>query len=504
MGLARRAYTFRQSVENIFIFGRRRNHILPTVLLGFSFALLALSGCGQSAQPTTPTAAPQVNSYFGGPFSVSGSALPQSSSTFNHSANQVSISAFISTQTAQVPTEIMNGTFGSAATGFLKITENFASTGSGVLAAENPPVTGAWALEIPGAGILANFLSLHSASIGSTISAGPSAMAENTACPDFSTQTPFLYVTTPKTSLTGDTADYGIVNIETQGSAVTFSATPYLVGAVARPATTVTGGCSITSLGAVTAYPLNSFGSAANVELISIGASSFLVSSNASSSQGGPGAFGGGTGVIGAVKPSAAVDVSSVVAAKYNGFFYAPANHIVENYDVTTLASSFGDDVATSLACSTLQSSLMANNGQGAGTVPVLPSANTIYGGEYITGMGSSAVNDPTGAIGSENCDVAIDLGIQDSTNNGLFPKATMFIGSNVPPFSTTNPWNCPSTGVACAVSFPATAVVSQVKGQYVIFLVASATSTPAAQLPDASNISQVQPLGIYLFQRGQ
>ncbi len=163
MGLARRAYTFRQSVENIFSFGRRRSDILPTVLLGFFFVLLALSGCGQSAQPRTPTAAPQVNSYFGGPFSVSGSALPQSSSTFNHSENQVSISAFISTQTAQVPTEIMNGTYGSAATGFLKITENFASTGSGVLVAENPPIPGAWALEIPGAGILANFLSLHAA-----------------------------------------------------------------------------------------------------------------------------------------------------------------------------------------------------------------------------------------------------------------------------------------------------------------------------------------------------
>ncbi len=329
-------------------------------------------------------------------------------------------------------------------------------------------------------------------------------MAENSACPNFSTQTPFLYVTMPKTSLTGDTADYGIVNIQTQGSAVTFSATPYLVGAVARPATTVTGGCSISNLGALTAYPLNSFGTPSNLELISIGASSFLVSSNASSSQGGPGAFGGGTGVIGVMKPSAAVDIGSVVAAKYNGFFYAPLNRVTANYDITVLASSFGDDAATSLACSTLQSALMANNGQGARTVPILPSANTIYGGEFLAGTGSNAVNDPTGAIGSENCDVAIDLGIQDSTNNGLFPNSTLFIGSNYPHSSDASPWNCPSTGAACAVSFPAAAVVGQVQGQYVIFVAASATSSPPAQLPDASNISQSQPVGIYLFQRAQ
>jgi hypothetical protein len=504
MGLARRAYIFRQSVENIFSFGRRRNHILPTVLLGFSCVLLALSGCGQSAQPTTPTSAPQVYSYFGGPFSVSGSALPQSSSAFNHSANQVNISAFISTQTAQVPTEIMNGTFGSTATGFLRITENFASTGSGVLAAENPPVTGAWALEIPGAGVLANFLSLHAAGNGPSVSAGPSAMAANASCPNFSTQTPFIYVTVPRSSLTGDTADYGIVNIGVQGAAVTLTATPFLIGSVARPATTVTGGCSISNLGALTAYPLNSFGTPSNLELISIGASNLLVSSSANSGQGGPGAFGGGSGVIGVAKPSAAVDISSVTAAKYNGFFYAPLNRVTENYDITVLASSFGDDAATSLACSTLQSSLMANNGQGARTVPVLPSANTIYGGEFLTGTGSGAVNDPTGAIGSENCDVAIDLGIQDSANNGLFPNATLFVGSNYPPFSAANPWKCPSTGAACAVSFPSTAVVGKVQGQYVIFVIASAASSPSAQLPDTSNISQSQPVGIYLFQRAQ
>jgi hypothetical protein len=398
----------------------------------------------------------------------------------------------------------MNGTFVSADTGFLNVTENFATGGSGIISAENPPITGAWAVEIPGAGVLANFLSLHSAGSGLSVSAAPAAMAENTACPNFSSQAPFLYVTVPKMSLTGDTADYGGVKISVQGSAVTFNAMPFLIGPVSQASSTVTGGCSITNLGSLTAYPLNSFGAPSNLELISIGGSGLLVSSFTSGSSSAAGAFGGGTGVIGVAEPSAPVDLSAVVGAKYNGFIYAPLNTAPATFDITVLASAFGDDTATSQACSALQSSLMANNGQGAKTVPALPSANSIYGGEFLTITGTGAVNDPTGASGTENCDVAIDLGTQDSTNNGLFPNATLFIGSTYPPFSAANPWNCPSTGSACAVSFPAAAVVGKVQGQYVIFLVASAVSTPAAQLPQASGNPQPQPVGIYLFQKAQ
>src|SRR5262249_52345091 len=154
---------------------------------------------------------------------------------------------------------------------------------------------------------------------------------------------------------------------------------------------------------------------------------------------GGTGAFGGASGVIGAAAPSSPVDVKAVVGAKYNGFFYAPLNAARQSYDVTVLASAFGDDAAASSACSGLQTSLMANNGQGAKTVAALPSSNTLYGGEFLTVTSSGAVNDPTVQSGSENCDVAIDLGVQDSSTNGLFPNATVFIGSSYPPFSASN-----------------------------------------------------------------
>ena len=173
-------------------------------------------------------------------------------------------------------------------------------------------------------------------------------------------------------------------------------------------------------------------------------------------------------------------------------------------YDITELASAFGDNTATSAACSTLQSSLVANNGQGASSVATLPSANSLYGGEFLTTSGTGTANDPTGTNGSEDCDVVIDLGVQDSANNGLFPNATVFIGSNYPPFSASEPWNCFGTTLVCAVSFPAAAVVGQVQGQYVIFVVASAASTPAAQLPNNLGSPIAQPVGIYLFQKSQ
>jgi hypothetical protein len=193
------------------------------------------------------------------------------------------------------------------------------------------------------------------------------------------------------------------------------------------------------------------------------------------------------------------VDVNAVVSAHYNGFLYAPQNRVSGTYDITVLASAFGNHTATSQSCSALESSLAANNGQGAGTVPALPSPNSLYGGEFLTTTSTGAVNDPSGTNGSENCDVVIDLGVQSDLSNGIFPNATVFIGSTFPPFSASNPWTC---GGMCAVSFPAAAVVGSVQGSYVIFVTASAFSSPSARLPDNFGGSPAQPVGIYLFQK--
>ena len=480
---------------------RRRGRTRSAVSAALCCLVAGLTGCGQTAKVVTSSSAGQVDSYFGGPFPVSGSNLGRSTSSFDHTTQQISVSALLSTQTAQVPTVVLAGGFQSAASGFLSVTENFATTGAGTLMAENPPITGAWAVEIPGAGALANLLALSGAGGATVASAAPLAMAENAACPAYSKATSFLYVTVPKTALSGDTADYGLVNITTNGSDVTFNAKPFLVGAAAHTPSTVTGGCSETNFGALTAYPINSFGTASNTDLVSIGSAGLLVSSFSGGGSG-VGAFGGGSGVIGVTEPSAAVDVAAVVSAQYDGFVYDPANRVKPSYDITDLAASFGDFSGTSSLCAAMQSSLIANSGQGAKTVATLPSANALYGGEYLTGTGSSASNRPTGASGSENCDTAIDLGSEDSAIYGLFPHATVFIGSSFPPFSAASPWVCPETGSNCAVSFPAAAIVGRVQEEYVIFVVASLATSPAAQLPDGSGIRQPQPIGIFLFQK--
>ena len=393
-----------------------------------------------------------------------------------------------------------NGTFTAADTGFLKITENVAPDSSGAITAQNPPLTGAWAVEIPGAGGLANLLNVE----GGSVRAAPVAMAE-TGLPFFLTHiSPFLYVTVPSEPHSKIPRTMETRQIVVQGSAINFSTQPYLIGPVQQSTSSATGGCSITILGALTAYPLNSFGNTSNLELISIAPSGLLVSYYFQGTGSSSAAFGGGTGVIGVAEPSTPVNVSSVIGAQYGGFLYAPLNNVAENYDITVLASAFGDDTATSQACSALQSSLAANNGQGAGTVPALPSANSLFGGEFLVSTSNGNVNDPTGASGSENCDVAIDLGQQDSTYNGLFPNATVFIGSDFPPYSASNPWICSDTGSTCAVAFPAAAIVGQVQGQYVIFVVASSTSSPPARLPDSFGGRPTQPVGIYLFQKTQ
>jgi len=481
-----------------------------SLLLGFlvlCVAVLGSASCGQTAKPVVSPAAGQVDTYFGGPFIVGGSPVTSPSATaFDNLANQVAVSGTIinaaSGVAVPVPVNIINGSFTSADTGFLAITEYFATTSTGIPSAQNPPITGAWAVEIPGAGALANFLSVYTGVTPAKISAAPTAMAQNTACPNFLGPSPFLYVTIPYAGMITDLVDYGVVSISSQGSDVTFSTQPFLVGSIPQTTSTATGGCSETIFGALTAYPLNSYSnSGPGPELITIGSSGLLVSNFTPMAGGGFGAFGGGTGVIGVAAPSSALDVNSLISAQYNGFIFSPSNPIKQanGYDITVLASAFGNHSASSQACSTLQASLAANNGQG-GMVPVLPSSNSIYGGEFLTVSPAGSINDPTGVLGSENCDVAIDLGAQDPNNNGLFPNATVFIGSNFPPFSASNPWTC--GGGVCAVSFPAAAIVGQVQGQYVILVTGSGVSTPPAQLPAGSGSLQAQPVGIYLFQK--
>src|SRR5215472_15517253 len=96
------------------------------------FAVFGL-GCSQTAPPVTTPAADKVNTYFGGPFSVAGSSVGRSSSSFDHSADQIGVSALVNNQSLLVPTQVLSGSFTPANTGFLAVTENFLTTSSGTI-----------------------------------------------------------------------------------------------------------------------------------------------------------------------------------------------------------------------------------------------------------------------------------------------------------------------------------------------------------------------------------
>ncbi len=96
---------------------------------------------------------------------------------------------------------------------------------------------------------------------------------------------------------------------------------------------------------------------------------------------------------------------------------------------------------------------------------PVLPSAcssfaaqvgplvNGIYGGDFTN-------DDPsTYSDGYGNCDFAVDLGVQDPNNNGLYPHATAWMSGSYTANTLKNTY-----------SFPAVAIAGQLQGKYAIF----------------------------------
>src|SRR5262245_8821471 len=69
------------------------------IMLLVVLVAIGLSACGETAKPVISPAAGQVDSYFGGPFVVAGSALHETSSSFDHTAGQIAVSGFITNQT---------------------------------------------------------------------------------------------------------------------------------------------------------------------------------------------------------------------------------------------------------------------------------------------------------------------------------------------------------------------------------------------------------------------
>lgn len=418
-------------------------------------AALGLEGCGQSAKYTSAVSTnDQVKNYFSGSMAARNGGFTGDRIVVDRSANTIVVS--------NINVTFETGTVAAASTGFanlsLNAVEEALSGGGEALTAQNPAITGTWLYEVPGVVALGELYRVG----GDPSDYVPVAMASSDACPTNTEPLQFVYVTTPSPypSWNYDARHpytYGTVDVSAQGSTIQFNQNYYAIGASTGLAATTapvnalsSGGCSETAYGYVIAQPINTTGeNSRDYTYSSVIAKQQLLSGTAPNNT---------YDALGIVVPATSVSPATLAKATYRGMLYNPNNYVEFSYDHTTYPVGFGDVNGSSAACSALKALLPPS------------AAYLIYGGEYPT-------NDLSGAS-AENCDVAIDLGTEDSSTHGFFPNATVYLA----PGSIHNSGSSLVTDLAIAVAGP-------VESRNMIFLT----------YYGGANVQS--PLGVYLFQ---
>jgi hypothetical protein len=298
-------------------------------------------------------------------------------------------------------------------------------------------------------------------------------VAPSKTCPSFSQAASFQFVTLPNAGDSTGTA-YGDLSITASGSAFSLKNIAQFTVTGTAPANpsaaTAAGVCSPTVLGQVIAVPstvtVTDPGNGEQVSptaTLAIGPTGFLVED----SGGGNNVMGGGNGAIGLEIPSSPLSTSSLTAAQYTGFIYGTgaAGNNIQNLVAVPSSSriaSFG----------------YPNLGTACPTLPAPQTSTILYGGEF-------ASNNPA-ANAYGNCDFALDLGMQDTKTNGLYPSATVWIGESFPGNTTGQNY-----------SFAAVAIAGQLQGKNAIFVI----GLDNVGLKTVSQGRQNQDWGIYLLQ---
>lgn len=349
----------------------------------------------------------------------------------------------------------------------------------------NPAETGSFAVELADqAGALVQLLGQPAAP-----------MAASTACPSSGSSQTYLFLTIPGglTTTSGlqyawdpatDTA-YGVVQVSSSDSEVTLqniqqyilpsgAATTAPVKPVQPGPASVTGTCGSTFFGYITVVPgqlvIGDPGTS-TVETIppqatlAIGPTGLLVEDNGSNATSplpntSPAlhynnALGAGTGAVGLPQPSSPLSTNAVVGAQYLGFIYGAG--------VYTSSRSQPNGWS-----STLTSFGFPNTPNCSSSFPA-STGTQVYGGDY---------NPSTSTTGYSNCDLAVDLGTQSPSTNGLYPNATVWMDAGY----AANP-------TRTTYSFSAVAIAGQLNGKYAIFVLG------------VDNTASPQPWAIYLLQ---
>lgn len=324
------------------------------------------------------------------------------------------------------------------------------------------------------------------------------------SCPSIAKAETFQFLTIPAAltssagtaALTWDPAAetaYGSVSVTTSGDTVAFGNIQQftLPGVGATPpafAATASGICSQTAYGYTVAVPdtlrITTPGNGQTVTpaaTIAIGPSGLLVESNGNNTVNDyvPGVeynnvLGAGSGAVGLPQPASALGTTPAGSTQYLGFLYGTGNSL--NGSQTGWTSnlvSFGFPSALQTSCA----AFAAQTG---------PLTNGIYGGDFpvqtATNLPTTGLPDPNQAAvqangGFGNCDLAIDLGTESSTSSGLYPAATIWIGSTY--FANT-------TSPPVTYSLPAVAIAGPLNGKLAIFVLGQETTTTSSPQPQA------------------
>ncbi len=470
----------------------------------FGSALLLLSGLGcgsstSSSAPSSPSSGPQTYfaPYVAGTNNIAANIALQGAKIYavDDTIDAFTESTFQLAPFAQQGSQVINaGIMSSSQRGLLSlgITTNYvlASSGNSYVPINfNPPKSGGFALELAG----------QAGGLIQLVGQPASPLVAATECPNAKTTQTYQFVTVAAgltnsvvaTKLEAawnpatDTA-YGDVDISAEGTSITFNnihqhTLPSVGGAgtpTQQPPSSVVGGCGPTvfgntiSVGQLTVTnPTEGGGlSTPPQAYLGIGPSGLLVEYNGAGEAAFPfpgttpnlfydNTLGAGTGAIGLPKPSSAVNMTSLLAAQYLGFVYGAGVYSGNSAVVPTGWSSH----LTSFGFPTVPS----------GCASVAAASSTlIYGGDFTNDDPSTSSN------GFGNCNLAIDLGAQDNSNNGLFPNAKVWLGAG---------YKANTTGTT--YSFPAVAIAGQLNGKNAIFVL----GVDSTQSP--------QPWEIYLLQ---
>jgi len=443
--------------------------------LAASLGMMA-AGCGSSNTPATTTPAANPSQLYFAP-----TLGDQYASTYaiDHTANTFVRDVYgFDGSPAAGATVTDSGAVSMLSNGVVSLAVSYNESTSGVQTIDNPPLTGNWAVELPG----------QAALIGMKAYSNFTPAVPTESCPDLSTPENFLFVTIPNRLSSNSTpitsnkwnpsleTAFGTAQISTKGTTVQFNsisqyAFPASGAAPVAPSNpgqaSVSTACSPTFYGYTIGVP-NSVtvinpGNGQSVPpsaTIGIGPAGFLVEDAGSSQIAGQpyeNVLGAGYGAIGLPMPSSALSTSTLTAAQYQGFLYGSGG------PVSLTQTGPGFSLIGSFGYSNLQTACP--------TLPAPSTATILYGGEF-------ANNDPS-SNAAGNCDLAFDLGAQDSKTNGLFPAATVYVTAAFP-----------KNGISSAYSFPAVAIAGQIGKKYAIFLIGVDTAG-----------SPSQAWGIYLLQ---